>query len=186
MEENFLDVLLEEAETREEKQTEAYYDLVLLQIKTLTNRIENNFTQSEKECALIKNWALSKNAQLNERIKFLELRLKSFILERREKTIDLPNGLLKMHKKPDKVEISDLELFLKNAKSELLIVIPETVKPDINKIKAYIKTKPLPPGVTITEGKEEFSYKLRTEEEDGRAEETGIRAEQASSLRAAV
>lgn len=182
---SFLDELLEEAESKEGMQTEAYYDLVLLQIKTLTLQIEKNFTQAEKECELINNWALTRNSMLTERVRILELKLKAFILETKEKTIDLPNGILKMHKKPDKVEITDIELFLKNAKPNMLTIVPESVKPDINKIKASIKTKPIPAGVTVTEGKEEFTYKLKGLN-DAREEETGTRAEQTHQLRAVV
>jgi len=184
-EKNFLDELLEEAEAKEDKQTEAYYDLVLLQIKTLTQQIEKNFSEAEKECEIINNWALTRNTMLTERVRLLELKIKTFILETKEKTIDLPNGILKMHKKPDKVEITDIELFLKNAKPNMLTIIPETVKPDMNKIKAFIKTRPVPLGVTVTEGKEEFTYKLKGQN-NAREEETGARAEQESQLRAVV
>jgi len=190
LEVNFLDELLQEAELKEEEQTEAYFDLLLLQIKQLTKQIEYNFSQSEKECSMINSFVLHKNAQLQERIKWLELKLQTFILEKKEKTIALPNGTLKMHKKPDRVEIEDLELFLKKAKPEMLTVIPEQIKPDLNKIKAYIKTKPFPPGIKILEGKEEFTYKLREESEEEnnnvRTKETGTRTEQNSELRAVV
>ena len=182
---NFLDELLLEAEAKEGEQSEAYYDLVLLQIKTITQQIEKNFAQAEKECEIINNWALTRNSMLTERVKLLELKLKAFILETKEKTIDLPNGILKMHKKPDKVEITDIELFLKNAKPNMLTIIPESVKPDLNKIKAFIKTRPIPSGVTVIEGKEEFTYKLKGLN-DAREEETGTGAEQTSQLRAVV
>ena len=190
MEVNFLDELLQEAEVKEDEQTEAYFDLLLLQIKQLTKQIEYNFSQSEKECSMINSFVLHKNAQLQERIKWLELKLQSFILEKKEKTITLPNGTLKMHKKPDRVEIEDIDLFLKKAKPEMLTIIPEQVKPDMNKIKTYIKSKPVPPGIKVTEGKEEFSYKLREESEEennnGGTKEAGVRAEQNSKLRAVV
>ena len=88
-----------------------------------------------------------------------------------------------MHKKPDKVEITDIELFLSNAKPNMLTVIPETVKPDLNKIKAFVKIKSVPLGVTVTEGKEEFTYKLKGQNDAGE-EETG--AEQTRQLRAAI
>ena len=95
-----------------------------------------------------------------------------------------------MHKKPDKVEIENLELFLKKAKPEMLAVVPESYKPDMNKIKAYIKIKPVPPGIKVIEGKEEFTYKLREESEEennnGRTKETGARAEQDLTLRVVV
>lgn len=183
---NFLDELIQEAEQKEEQQTEAYFDLLLLGIRKLSSQIEYNFHEAEKECSMINNFVLHKNSQLQERIKWLELKLEAFIKERGEKTITLPNGTLKMHKKPDKVEIEDLELFLKKAKPEMLTIVPEQVKPDLNKIKAYIKTKPVPAGIKIIEGKEEFSYKLNGEESNGRKKETGTGAEQEPDLRAVV
>ena len=188
MEINFLDELLQEAELKEEEQTEAYFDLLLLQIKQLTKQIEYNFSQSEKECSMINNFVLHKNAQLQEKIRWLELKLESFIREKKEKTIALPNGTLKMHKKPDKVEIENLDLFLKKSKPEMLTVVPESYKPDMNKIKNYIKSKPVPPGIKITEGKEEFTYKLREESEEanGRTKETGTGIKQDNEFNIAV
>jgi hypothetical protein len=182
----FLDELLEEAESKEAYQTEAYYDLILLQIKNLQGQIANNFSEAEKEINLINNWTLTRNSVLNERTQVLERRLEQFIRERQLKTLELPNGILKLHKKPDRIEIEDMELFLKNAPGEVLTIIPEQVKPDLSKIKSFIKRRPVPTGVKIIEGKEEFSYKLRKEVEDGRQEETGSEIEQPSNLRAVI
>jgi len=70
LEVNFLDELLQEAELKEEEQTEAYFDLLLLQIKQLTKQIEYNFSQSEKECSMINSFILHKNAQLQEKIRW--------------------------------------------------------------------------------------------------------------------
>ena len=184
--ENFLEELLMEAEEKEDQQTEAYYDLILLQIKKMNRQIAVNFSEAEKECRIITEWALTKNAQLSEKVRFLGLKLQSFIIERKEKTIDLPNGTLKFHKKPDKVEITDLDLFLKHARPQLLNIIPEQIKPDMTKIRSFIKTRPVPPGIKVTEGKEEFTYKLKGEKEDGREKETGIGIEQTAELRAAI
>ena len=184
-ENNFLDDLLEEAEQKEELLTESYYDLVLLQIKNLNGQIEKNFSEAEKECEIIKNWALLRNNQINDKVKFLELKLEAFIKERKEKTIDLPNGTLKFHKKQDKVEIEDIDLFLRNAKPELVTVIPEQIKPNLAKIKSYINRRPVPPGVKVTEGKEEFTYKIKGAK-DGREKETGAGTEQENVLRVVV
>ena len=186
MEIDFLEELLKEAEGKEEEQTEAYFDLLLMSIRKLQGQIGYNFQQAEKECSMINSFVLHKNAQLQERIRWFEMKLEAFIKERQEKTITLPNGILKMHKKPDKIEIDDIEVFLKNAKPEMLTVIPEQIKPDPNKIKAYIKTKPVSPGVKVIEGREEFSYKLNIEEENGRQKETGPGVEQDSKLRVVV
>lgn len=171
MSENFLDELLAEAELKEEAQTEAWFDLLLIQIQQIQNRIAYNFNEAEKECSMINNFVIHKNAQLQERVRWLEIKLEAFIRERKEKTIDLAHGTLKLHKKPDKVEISDMELFIKHAKPEMLTVIPESVKPDLNKIKAFIKQRVVPKGVTVTEGKEEFTYKLKGKEKEENGEE---------------
>lgn len=78
------------------------------------------------------------------------------------KTIELPHGTLKLRKQPDKVEITNMEVFLANANSQMVTVIPETVKPDITKIKAFIKmTSKVPDGVSLIEGTEKFSLVLR-------------------------
>jgi hypothetical protein len=187
---NFLDELLAEAEQNEELQTESYFDLQLIQLREIKSQITNNFSEAEKEIKIINDWVIRKNLVLQERMKFIELRLETFIKERNVKTLDLPNGVLKLHKKPDKVEITDLELFLKNAKPEMLSIIPETIKPDLNKIKSYVKTHLSPPlGISITKGKEEFSYKLIEREEIKEyagTEEIGVGSESTNPLRAVV
>jgi len=187
---NFIDEMLLEIEQKEEEKTQAYYDLLLLQINNLQENIANNFNEADKEVAIIKDWALKKNSIIQERINFIERKLEAYIRELKMKTLELPNGTLKLHRKPDKVEITDMELFLKKANKDLVTIIPESFKPDLNKIKAYIKTKPTPPGVTITAGKEEFSYKLKDDKEinkNGRSEEeTGTGIEQTSNIRIAV
>jgi hypothetical protein len=187
---NFLDELLAEAEQNEELQTESYFDLQLIQLREIKSQITNNFSEAEKEIKIINDWVIRKNLVLQERMKFIELRLEAFIKERNVKTLDLPNGVLKLHKKPDKVEIEDMELFLQNAKPEMLTVVPETIKPDLNKIKSYVKTHLSPPlGISITKGKEEFSYKLIEREEIkeyARKEETGVGSESTNDLRVAV
>jgi hypothetical protein len=183
---NFLDELLQEAESKEMYQTEAYLDLVLLNIKNLQAQIATNFSEAEKEINLINNWTLTRNSVLNERTQVLERKLELFIREKNVKTIELPNGTLKLHKKQSKVEIEDLELFLKHARPEVLTIIPEQVKPDIGKLKAFIKTRPVPAGIKVIEGKEEFSYKLRMEAENGGQEEAGSEAEHADKYRAVI
>ncbi len=175
----FLNELLAEAEAKEEQQTEAYYDLLLMQISELQEKIAHNFAEAEKEVKIINDWALNKNHALQTKVEWLELKLEYYIRERKEKTIDLAHGVLKCHKKPDKVEISDMQLFLANASSELLTIVPEQVKPDLSKIKQYTKTHPVPKGVTLVPGVEEFSYKLnKRKEEDyvGENTETGTAA----------
>lgn len=160
---NFLDELLAEAELKEEKRTSAFFDVIVMEVAKLEEEISNNFTEMEKEIEIIKDWTLKRNSIFQERVNFLKLKLESYIREEGKKTIDLPHGTLKIRKMPDKVEITDLNLFLSKATAEMLTVIPEQVKPDLNKIKSFIKmTTKVPEGVMLIEGKEEFKLTLKT------------------------
>jgi hypothetical protein len=163
----FIEQLLRDSEEKEKKLTQANYDLLLFEITKLQAEMKNNSAEADKEVEIIKNWALAKNSKLQEMIEYQERKLEAYIREEELKTIDLPHGILKMHKKPDKVEVTDIELFLASATSEMLSVVPQTVRPDLNKIKSFIKThRRTPTGVTVIEGKEEFTYKLKQNGED--------------------
>jgi hypothetical protein len=167
--ENFLDEILKEAEEKEQKLSMEFADLTLIEISNLEKQIQSNFEQAAREREIIKNWSLKINSKLVSRIEFLSKKLEAFIKETGEKTISLPNGILKNHKKPDRIEVVDLELFLKNARPEWLTVIPEQVKPNLVSIKNHIRTRPIPKGVKVIEGEVEFSYKLNGVE-DGKEE----------------
>ena len=178
---SFIEELLADVELREEQNTEAYFDLMLLQISELEEQIAKNFAVADEERRIISDWALRKNSSLQSKIEFAERKLEAFIVERGDKTIEFANGILKYHKKPAKVEIADIDLFLKNAKPELLN-FTETVKPDLNKIRAYIKSHQPPPGVNVIQGKEEFSYKINRKDKENvrnNEEETGDATEHA-------
>lgn len=169
MESDFIDQLLKEVEEKEQKLSMEFADLMLIEISQLEKQIQTNFEQAAREREIIKNWALSRNSSLASRVEFLSKKLEVFIKETGEKTINLPNGILKMHKKPDRIEVEDLELFLKNARPEWLTTIPEQVKPNLVSIKNHIRTRPIPKGVKVIEGEVEFSYKLNGVE-DGKEE----------------
>lgn len=185
--EMFMEELLEDAEDKEEQQTEAYFDLLLLQIKQMQEQMARNFAEAEKEVKIINQWALNKNHALQVKIDLIEKRLEIFIRERKQKTIDLAHGVLKLHKKADKLEISNMDLFLKHANAEMLTIVPEQVKADLTKIKAFVKTHQIPKGITVIAGREEFSYKLNeTKEVENGQEEIRVGAEQTNKLRAVI
>ena len=171
--ENFIDELLAEVEAAEESQQNATLDFALIDIRELTKRIEDTFAQAEAEKRLIDDWALRRASKAQDRIDFLAKKLEIIIVERAVKTIDLPNCTLKLRKKQDKIEIENMDVFLQNATPGMLNVIPEAAKPDIAGIKSYIKMTggKLPAGVKVIPGTEEFSYKLKGEE-NGATDET--------------
>ncbi len=160
---HFMEALLDEAIEQEQVQSEAYADLVLIEIRDLTARIETTLEQAAAEKQIIDDWALTRSAKLQERIDFLSKKLEAFIAERNVKTIDLANGQLKVRKKPDRVEVQDMDQFLLHASRDLVSTVPESVKPDLMAIKQFVKRTGgrAPQGVRIIEGKEEFSYKLK-------------------------
>ena len=162
----WMEKFLQEVEEGEKISEKEHVDLLLIEIKSLQGQIAVNFKQADREVELIKEWVLSKNLKLHDRVCRIERILEKFIRETGEKTVDLPNGTLKLHKKPDKIEIEDLELFLKNARMEMLARVPETYKPDMTKVKQYCASHLNPPaGVLVTKGKPEFTYKLKKEGE---------------------
>ena len=162
---SFIDELLSEAEIKEEQYSAAHFDLIIKEISTLESVIESNFSECAKEVQIINEWTLKKNSALQERINLLRLKLENYIREQGKKTIDLPRGTLKIRKMPDKVEITDMDTFLANANGEMITIVPESVRPDLSKIKSYIKmTCKVPPGVNILEGKEEFRLSIRKED----------------------
>lgn len=160
---NFLDELLAEVEIKEEQQTAAYFDLVIAEVAKLETEIAANFTEAKKETEIIDEWALKRNSVLQERANLLKLKLEGYIRGEGKRTLSLPHGELKIRKMPDKVEITNMELFLSKANSQMVTVVPESIKPDLTKIKAFVKmTTKVPEGVTIIEGREEFKLTIRT------------------------
>ncbi len=95
MESDFIDELLKEAEEKEQKLSREFADLMLIEISQLEKQIQTNFEQAAREREIIKNWALKINSKLASRIEFLSKKLEVFIKETGEKTINLPNGILK-------------------------------------------------------------------------------------------
>lgn len=177
----WMEKFLQEVEEGEKLSEKAHIDLLLIEVKSLQGQIAVTFEQADKEVQLIKEWALQKNSRLQDKLERIERVLERFIRESREKTIELPNGVLKMHKKPDKVEIENLELFLQHAKTEMLTKVPESYKPDMAKIKQYVASHMTPPkGIKVTKGQPEFTYKLRKDNRDvGTETETGTESERA-------
>jgi len=90
-------------------------------------------------------------------------KLNQFILEQGQKTIDLANGVLRLRKGREKLEVFDMEKFLSNKYSPELIRIKEDIKPDMQKINDFInRSGKVPSGVKIIPGNEnEFSYKIK-------------------------
>ena len=90
-----------------------------MQIKQLAvEKLKLTSRQQNSEVEIINQWALKKNMVLHERVGLIERKLEAFIREKTGKDDWICRMVhLKMHKKPEKVEISDLNTFLANAKA---------------------------------------------------------------------
>ena len=185
----FIDELVKEAEEKEQKLNRELADLMLLEIRNLQEEIERVFDQAEKERTIIKDWAITKNSKLASRIEWISKKLELFLKEENIKTLELAFGSLRFRKQPDRVEILDNELFLNNANSSCLMIVPETAKADLNKIKAFIKRSGrTPDGCEVIPGEIKFSYSINNnkEIEVNGTKETGAGGKQASKLSVVV
>jgi hypothetical protein len=141
-------------------------DLMLLEIRNLQEEIERVFEQAERERTIIKNWAITKNSKLTNRIEWISKKLELFLKEEDVKTLELAFGTIRFRKQPDRIEIVDDELFLNNATSNMLTIVPESAKADLSKIKAFIKRSGrIPQGCEMIPGSIKFSYNINNHKE---------------------
>ncbi|MDZ7762901.1 MAG: host-nuclease inhibitor Gam family protein [Melioribacteraceae bacterium] len=112
METNFIDELLREAEEKETQLTYEYADLILLEIKTLQSKINQVTETVKKEIQILEEWALNKSVKYQDRIEFLEKKLNQFIRNQNQKTIDLANGVIRLRKGREKLEVFDMDKVL--------------------------------------------------------------------------
>jgi phage host-nuclease inhibitor protein Gam len=156
---------------------DAYPDLCLMKIRDLKREVGKTLTLADEEAKIIHEWALSTCVKKQERIAYLESELDAYIRARKLKTIDLPHGTLKIRRRPDRVEISDIDEFLSHATPLMLTTIPERMRPDLLNIRCHVQERgEVPPGVSYIKGEEGFSYKLKETNGNG-TDEAGSGAE---------
>ena len=163
---NFLDEMLQEISAKEEQMQLAHVDMVLKEICSLNSEIARILSQAEEEKQIIQEWSIKRCAILNERAEWLSKKLEAFMNEQdpATRTNDLAHGQVLRRKQVEKIVVEDLEQFmLNNNLSDLTSTNPETIKPDLIKIKEFYKmTKKIPLGTTLVESKDKFSIKLKT------------------------
>jgi hypothetical protein len=181
----FISQMIADAEEKEAKLNREMADLMLLEIRNLQEEIEQTFEQAERERTIIKNWAITKNSKLTNRIEWISKKLELFLKEENVKTLELAFGTIRFRKQPDRIEIIDDELFLNNATSNMLAIVPESAKADMNKIKAFIKrTGRVPQGCELIKGGIKFSYNINNhkEAEGNGTKKTGTSSKQTNPL----
>jgi hypothetical protein len=133
----------------------------LWRIKYLEDEIGQYKSTAEKLMQEIENWFKSKNKQKQSQIDFLSGRMEEYLRTREIKSMSLPAGIVGLRRQPDKVEVTNAELFYEKADAGLIRKIPETQEPDLKKIKEQIKlTGDVPDGVDVVSQESKFYYKL--------------------------
>ena len=193
---NFLDELLLEAETAEEKQRievdKLRADQLLSAIAVLEAQVDDANRLADDEIKLVEEYRTMELARLNKKISWLAWNAEQFIRSTGEKTIRLPHGIIKLRMSRERIEITDLQRFL-NVKSNqrFLKIIPESYQPELQAVHSHIKaTGELPVGVNLIPGEVKFSYSTNKRsngngKDDERTNESGIEVERAGEAEAA-
>jgi len=117
---------------------------------------------AEESINRAQNWFDKKANTISSAIEFLSGQMRNYLKQNQLKSLSLPNGKIGFRKQPDAVIVQNEELFLENAKPELLRHIEESYAPDLKAIKDYIKQSggDLPKGIDLKPQESKFYYKL--------------------------
>lgn len=160
---NFIDELLLEAENAEETQRlevdKLRADQLLMAVQVLETQMDDVNKIADEEIKLIEDYRRSEGDRLQRKRNWLSWNLEQFMRSTDLKTLKLPHGVLKLRAGRDKVEVQDVDTFLKSPDGQkFLRVIPEQYQPDLNSIHEHIKkTGEVPTGVVLIPGEVRFS-----------------------------
>jgi len=162
---SWLQELLDDTEATDQKRllemNKLRADQALAAIVVIEDKIEEVEQIARQEIELIENWKETETAKLQNKINWLSFNLEKYIRSTGDSTINLAHGSIKVRKSRDRLEIIDLKKFIPiGQRLGLLRRIEEKFEPDLNAIRAYLKTngnRP-PNGVIFTPGQPIFSY----------------------------
>jgi phage host-nuclease inhibitor protein Gam len=163
---NFIEELLEEAEVREKEYQKEMDKLKADQMLAAVEKIETQMNDvielAEEEIQLIEDYRKSELEKLEKKCSWLAWNLETYIRSTGDKTITLPHGQIKLRQGRQKVQVIDMDKFLRaGERLNLLRKIPESYEPDLQAIYQHIKlTGEIPPGVDVISGETKFSYSL--------------------------
>ena len=161
---DFIEELLQQAETAEAQRTIEVNRLRADQILAAISKLEEGMADvnnlCDKELKLIEEYRANEVARLDKKRSWLVFNLDGFMRSTGEKTLRLPHGSLKLRKGHDKVAVVALDEFLKiGPRLKLVRSVPEQITPDIQAIVNHIKTTgEIPAGVQFIPADVRFSY----------------------------
>ncbi|MBS1550492.1 MAG: host-nuclease inhibitor Gam family protein [Bacteroidetes bacterium] len=145
-----------------EIEPEIKLDKYLWVIRQKENELQRSKALAEESIRRTQAWLDKKENTINSAIEFLSGQMKNYLKQNKLKSLSLPNGNIGFRKQSDIVIIQNEEIFLENAKPELLRHIQESYEPDLKAIKDYIKKSggDLPKGIDLKPQESKFYYKL--------------------------
>jgi len=164
---NFIEELLLEAEQREQERmvemNKLRADQMLAGIEKLDEQMNDVIKLADDEIALIEEYRTQELEKLDKKRSWLTFNLEGYIRSTGEKTITLPHGQIKLRQGRQKVQVIDMDKFLKvGDRYNLFRKIPESIEPDLQAIHQHIKrTGEIPRGVEVFQGEVKFSYTLK-------------------------
>jgi hypothetical protein len=163
---SFMDELLAEVEEKEQQRKieldRLKADQLLMAVAKLDGQIEDVNKLADDEIKLIEEYRRSEVERVEKKRSWLLFNLENFARQTGEKTIRLPHATITLRKGRDKVEIEDMEKFLKIAtRYGFLRTTPESKEPDMTALNAYVKrTGDIPLGTKFIPAAVNFSYSL--------------------------
>jgi Bacteriophage Mu Gam like protein len=163
----FIDELLAEADVADAKRlidvTKLRADQLLMALSVLEEKADEINKLVDDEVALFEDFRSAEISKLEKKMSWLAFQLEGYMKGTGEKTLALPHGELKMRKGRDKIEITDMEMFLPVAQAKgLLRAIPESYEPDMRTLLEYAKYSGVtPPGCSLIPASTKFTYKTK-------------------------
>jgi len=159
---NGLDLYEDTAVSIDEIEPEIKLDKYLWVIRQKENELQRSKALAQESIRRTQAWLDKKESTINSAIEFLSGQMKNYLKQNKLKSLSLPNGNIGFRKQSDVVIIQNEEIFLENAKPELLRHIQESYEPDLKAIKDYIKKSggDLPIGIDLKPQESKFYYKL--------------------------
>ena len=123
----FIDELLAESEQRELQMNKLRADQLLMAIAILEGKMDDVNKLADDEIQIIESYRESELTKLEKKRSWLAWNLEQFIRSTNDKTIKLPHGAIKLRLGRDKVEVTNLDAFMKQAPTlGFLKIVPES------------------------------------------------------------
>jgi hypothetical protein len=177
---NFMEELLAEVEEKEQLRKLELDSLRADQALMAVAKLESQMAEASKLCddeiALIENFRKNQIDRLEKKRSWILFNIEGWARQHceatGEKTIRIPHGSLSLRKGRDKIEIQDMDRFLKiAAKYGFLRTTPEKQEPDLQAICAHYKrTGEIVLGTKVIPATTNFSYQLTTNGDSNVAE----------------